>query len=781
MVSRPNPFDFSNPVTDRSVLAGRGLQMKQASYYLDQSSGGASYSLAMIGDRASGKTSLLNALADYAADTGLVAAHVRLDEGVAADDLDFFREIFHSLMVASVRNGLFGGEAGAEFDTFCRQILHLDLETQRDHEPLAFGRVYARAKSSGQHSQLSRQMLLSDLDVIVEKCRGAGFPAVLLILDEGDVLAENHALLQALRNLLMSCRNFSILIAGTERMFPAISDVFSPVPRQFVRINVGPFPTWRDTRKAILSRLLLAGQEWAMPPLETCQEIHSLTSGSPYEVMLLSHFAYRELTQTHQRLPMTITPSVIEAVADQLAQQNPTVQETISRLRAMDQGDAEAIRELIYFDGLSIAHFALAKLDFTKPYSETDFEAAYSEIQDLLHRLSSSGFVSTREGKVHVDAESFQRALIKYVVIGRRETEEVQAAISNPHYEIADRVVDALKDRLTTYLEPNESAAMISELQPTEFALSLSLAFEDEYSLDDYSVQATCQIKEPDASEAAWAGIFVFRQEVDSPEFRKRLELMLKEEAMRLAEFGVSIPEVQIESVDREKIEAFSASSEERTDGVRAVVEDAKGAFSTGSSDFPSRVAQACSVVLDADASDDSERMQQLSDCAFMVLSTEHADSYAALSERLQGLEEPPILSQLTLGLWEAVHGNYGSAVERISIDESVVADLPDSLRENLLMYSPAVMAGETPMFSYEDLVGSVRFPDVVRGYAAAIKARASDESVAEALGCLECAAPWLLGAAADAAEKEKRPDFAMELRQRAAQSVDAADDLDEN
>jgi hypothetical protein len=775
MSTRPNPFDFSNPVTDRSVLAGRGAEMKQASYYLDQSREGASYSLALIGERASGKTSLLNALADYAIDTGLVAASVRLDEGLAADDLDFFREVFFSLMAACAERGLFGGEAGAEYDTFCRQILHDDLETQRDQEPLAFGRVYAKARASNQRPQLSRRMLLSDLEVIVERCRNANFPAVVLLLDEGDVMAENHALLQALRNLLMDSRHFSIITAGTEQMFPAISEVFSPVPRQFVRINVGPFRTWRDTRKAILSRLLLAGQEWAMPVLGQCREIHSVTRGSPYEVMLVSHFAYREMTQTHQRLPMGITPAAIEAVAGQLEQQNPSVQETMAKLRDLEHADAETIRELIDLDGFAIDRFALARMDFTQAYSEAGLERGRKDVLQTIQRLGAeTGFVSVADGKVRVDADSFQRALIKYVVIGRRgDDDDVELLLSDPTHEIADRVVNALVSALDAHLDGSDMEGLISELHPPDMSVSFGLAMDSEYSVDDYPVQATCSIN----ADADWACIFVFRKEADVGNFRERVDGILREEAIRLKDFGVSVSDVKVESVDPEELDSFRATLVNQTDDVRALVVNARGAFHSGTSDFPGRVAAACESMLASDSDEDAVRWQQLNDCAFMALSAEDVDVYEGLSDRLEALESTPVLSRITRALWDAVQGDYEGALDRLDIDDDHLRSQPQDVQENLLMYSPAVLAASTPAIGYENLVGRVGVFDIVRGYRVAIIARSKGVSVAEALGELDSAPPWLLSAAADAAETEGRPEFAKELRRNAAKSVEASDD----
>jgi Cdc6-like AAA superfamily ATPase len=56
-----NPFDFANPVIDPKLFAGRKNELEDIEYYLNHAkSAPRAINLALIGDRASGKTSLLN-------------------------------------------------------------------------------------------------------------------------------------------------------------------------------------------------------------------------------------------------------------------------------------------------------------------------------------------------------------------------------------------------------------------------------------------------------------------------------------------------------------------------------------------------------------------------------------------------------------------------------------------------------------------------------------------------------------------------------------------------
>ncbi len=59
-----NPYDFANPVTDKNLFSGRKKQQEEIRYYLQQAAEAPRpINLALLGNRAAGKTSLLNMIA----------------------------------------------------------------------------------------------------------------------------------------------------------------------------------------------------------------------------------------------------------------------------------------------------------------------------------------------------------------------------------------------------------------------------------------------------------------------------------------------------------------------------------------------------------------------------------------------------------------------------------------------------------------------------------------------------------------------------------------------
>ena len=56
-----NPYDFANPVLDEQLFAGRRKELEEITYYLDHAAHAPRpINIAILGPRASGKTSLLN-------------------------------------------------------------------------------------------------------------------------------------------------------------------------------------------------------------------------------------------------------------------------------------------------------------------------------------------------------------------------------------------------------------------------------------------------------------------------------------------------------------------------------------------------------------------------------------------------------------------------------------------------------------------------------------------------------------------------------------------------
>src|SRR6266496_443292 len=133
------------------------------------------------------------------------------------------------------------------------------------------------------------------------------------MIDEADCLAKNVALLQMFRNIFQAVEGCSLLLAGTQAVFPALSEVFSPIPRQFHRIDVKPFASWFATRQLVLHPLPKEILDSIAPESDVMEELHELCGGAPDEVQLYCHHMYRGVEEGSSER-MALSPYVFREV-----------------------------------------------------------------------------------------------------------------------------------------------------------------------------------------------------------------------------------------------------------------------------------------------------------------------------------------------------------------------------------------------------------------------------------------------------------------------------------
>ena len=86
-----NPYDFANPVSDVDLFVGREDELQEVKYYLDHAkTAPRPINIALIGPRASGKTSFLNMTQIEAEERDFCVVRIDLDEGDADNQLVFF-------------------------------------------------------------------------------------------------------------------------------------------------------------------------------------------------------------------------------------------------------------------------------------------------------------------------------------------------------------------------------------------------------------------------------------------------------------------------------------------------------------------------------------------------------------------------------------------------------------------------------------------------------------------------------------------------------------------
>lgn len=348
----PNPYDFANPVSKKKLFVGRSEELKDIEYYLDQTKKSEHpINIALLGPRASGKTSLLNMCDLEANKRDLLTVRIDLDEGDSKNQLSLFYKIFDSTISKVCEMGAFEGIDGKTYQSYLDIINTHTIPEDKTFCPFLFPLQYAKAFSSHNFdAQLSDNSFKRDLIIIQEEIN----QSIVLLFDEGDVLANNKTNLQKLRNIFTNISGYMLIFAGTPNLFPVMDEVFSPIVRQFKKIQIGGFNKIEDTEECIkqpLENLGIKVEEIINEFSSVYNEIHKLSIGRPYEIQLICHFLFRSL-QEKRTNSFSLNFNVMENVRRELeTSQDISSRPIISKIQSLTDNQLNALNILTTCDG----------------------------------------------------------------------------------------------------------------------------------------------------------------------------------------------------------------------------------------------------------------------------------------------------------------------------------------------------------------------------------------------------------------------------------------------
>lgn len=407
-----NPYDFANPVTDLVLFAGRKKEIQEINYYLNQAKNSKSpINIAFIGERASGKTSLLNITEKKAEDLGLFTVRVDLDEGDIESQLYFFHKLFNALFTKACESGLFGGLEGKSYDIYLDLVNTYTIPEDKTFCPFLFPLQFSKAMSANNSSvQVLDENLKHDFKVLYKEIK----KPVVILFDECDVLSNNRIILQKLRNIFMNQIGFMLVIAGTPKLFPTLDDVFSPIIRQFKKVNVERFFDQSDTKDCIEKPLesigLDAKQILDYETQKDISEIHHISTGRPYEIQLLCHVMFRRL-QENKSNKMQVNYSVLKEVTEELEKsQNISNRPLLVNLNELNDLDLLALSAFCRKNGY---------LTFDQTWNlEFAFKGEKRWSKDKLkthfRKLIEFGFIKLQKDKIFFNGDDFDKIYIKY-------------------------------------------------------------------------------------------------------------------------------------------------------------------------------------------------------------------------------------------------------------------------------------------------------------------------------------------------------------------------------
>ncbi len=403
-----------NPVRDPMLFAGRHGELEEIEYYLKLTRNDPPkyVHLALVGPRAAGKTSFLNIIESMANDLGYLAVKIPLNTETAQNDVPFFKEVFDGVITEGAERGLYGGMTGAAYRAYRKVVDRLDAEAETKipwlHSSAYIG--FKRKKTRG----LSQKVLVHDLRDIHKEARKRRIPTIVLLFDECDLLAQNEVLLQKLRNAFVEVEGYVLVLSGAESLWPCLSEVISPVPAVFKRINVENFKNVKETEECLLKPL--ADKEKRVFDQACIGEIHAITNGAPYEVTLIGHFMYRRW-KDGKNPKIGLSPGVWGDVSKEMEGfRKAGHYEVSNKMRGYGVDLLKMLVCLLEFPNVSKKWFAeFVLIDEMVRLQPKDISRKKSAARGSVEQLKKDHVISEEDGKLRFNGGPFDLLYLKYL------------------------------------------------------------------------------------------------------------------------------------------------------------------------------------------------------------------------------------------------------------------------------------------------------------------------------------------------------------------------------
>jgi hypothetical protein len=414
-----NPYDFANPVNDADLFVGRVSELEEIRYYLDHAGRAPRpISLALLGERASGKTSTLNMIDVEATKRGFLAVRIDLDEDDATTQMAFFHKLFDTALSTACEFGTLGGKFGRTYQTYLDIVTAYRVPEDLTFCPFLFPLQYAKAMGGGNISApVSDYNFRKDLLLLRKEVDRP----IVLLFDEGNVLAKSRVHLEKLRNIFMNAPGFMLVLTGTPDLFPVMDEVFSPIVRQFKKIILRGFQKVSETEKCIRAPLEKVGlskpdEMFDFGPDGDLGEIHELTGGTPYEIQLVCHLMFRRV-QSGRAGKMELNLAVLEEVRRELeTSQDVSARPILAKVRRFEKRRLSAMQVLLWCDGRATVE-QLWIMEYA--FHGTD-RWTRADIEEECGHLINDGVLMDERGVIRFAGDDFDRVYVKYVAREQR-------------------------------------------------------------------------------------------------------------------------------------------------------------------------------------------------------------------------------------------------------------------------------------------------------------------------------------------------------------------------
>ena len=282
--------------------------------------------------------------------------------------------------------------------------------------PLKSPLFIARAKSGLASLPFREDLLQDDLALFAAEieCNHV------VLIDETEALLRNRSILQILRNLLMSVTRYQVIMTGTPAVFETVDSVFSPILRQFFRVDVGPYNALIETRDCVTKPLstireIKPREIIDLSPEGPILDIHRISAGRPYEIQLLCHFMFKEAQETPGQ--MKLSADVIDDVIRALGSGHTLSARPLFRIiRKYGEDELKSLAQFLAGDNfLTLPQYELLSATRGTPES-------LRELEDAFKRFYDDSVLTAINNKIRFTGDALDAIYLKYYALSKGVT-----------------------------------------------------------------------------------------------------------------------------------------------------------------------------------------------------------------------------------------------------------------------------------------------------------------------------------------------------------------------
>lgn len=444
-----NPFNYINPITKEEFFVGRENELETIGYILDLAESGSQYAnIAITGKRAIGKTSLLNIILYRALKRKFLAVCVDLNEDLVSDSTIFFKEIIQSILFEGTKNFKIFGDKKEKKGLFRKFTEIVEGTNLKIEIPLLFAKVCVAKDKDKKSPEVSDTSLIHDFDFLRKEALKNNIESILIAIDEANLLSNNRVILQKIRNVFQKLDGYVIVLSGTESLIEELANVFSPIQRFFVRLNLNPFSE-NEIEDALKKPLKAINSKIRIDP-HIIPDIAKMSGGYPYEVNLIAHFAFKIATQKKLE-HMMLTKEVFNEIKNQKNQLIGFEQ----RFSSLSNEEQRILNHIVLFNGqMAVTEYARLSHDFNDSVI-TDS----SVIKDctrfhrpLFRSLEQKGFLTVLRKEGRKKIYGFNDKLLELYVKYTKVIPQVFKEYPQKHFHILDPPSFIILDKMLGWL-----------------------------------------------------------------------------------------------------------------------------------------------------------------------------------------------------------------------------------------------------------------------------------------------------------------------------------------